>query len=122
MTELGSHLREAFRVIDAWGFAYKTMLTWGEQKIGVGDWLRGQTEHCLLAIRGRPTVVHTNQSTLLLANTREHSRKPDEFYELVESLCPGSKLELFSHNHEKAGLLTATGSSSDARRGLPVQL
>jgi len=51
-----------------------------------GDWLRGQTEHCLFCVRGRPVVTLTNQSTVLVAPRREHSRKPDEFYRLVEVL------------------------------------
>jgi N6-adenosine-specific RNA methylase IME4 len=88
-------LPAAFRVVEAWGFSYRTMLTWAKPHIGVGDYLRGQTEQCLLATRGRPTLTLTNQSTLLMAPVREHSRKPDEFYELVEALCPGSKVELF---------------------------
>jgi N6-adenosine-specific RNA methylase IME4 len=64
--------------------------------MGTGDWLRGQTEHCLLAVRGSPTVTLTNQATALHGLVREHSRKPDEFYVMVEALCPGSKLELFA--------------------------
>jgi N6-adenosine-specific RNA methylase IME4 len=93
------HLREAFTVADAWGFRHKTVLTWAKDRIGTGDWLRGQTEHCLLAVRGRPLVTLSNQSTLLTGRLREHSRKPDEFYALVESLCPapdGGRLELFA--------------------------
>lgn len=94
-----SHLREAFTVVDAWGFRHKTILTWAKDRIGTGDWLRGQTEHCLVAVRGRPVVTLSNQSTLLTAPMREHSRKPDEFYALIESLCPapmGGRLELFA--------------------------
>jgi N6-adenosine-specific RNA methylase IME4/ParB-like chromosome segregation protein Spo0J len=91
-----AHLPEAFRVVEAWGFTYKTLLTWVKDRMGVGDWLRGQTEQCVLAIRGKPTVVLTNQTTLLEASVREHSRKPQAFYALVEALCPGSKVELFA--------------------------
>jgi N6-adenosine-specific RNA methylase IME4 len=47
-------------------------------------------------VRGKPTVVLTNQTTVLTGPVREHSRKPEEFYHLVESLCPGSKVELFA--------------------------
>jgi N6-adenosine-specific RNA methylase IME4 len=89
------HLREAFQVVEAWGFTYKTMLTWAKDKMGLGDWLRGQTEHCFLAARGRPTLTLSNHTTLLHGPRREHSRKPDEFFALVEGLCPGSKVELF---------------------------
>jgi N6-adenosine-specific RNA methylase IME4 len=91
-----AHMPLAFELLRAWGFDYKTALTWVKPSMGCGDWLRGQTEHCLLAVRGRPTVTLTNQTTALHAPAREHSRKPEEFYRLVEALCPGSKVELFA--------------------------
>lgn len=90
-----SHLPEVWGIVDAWGFTYKTMLTWAKDRMGTGDWLRGQTEHCLLCVRGKPTIVLTNQTTLLHGPLREHSQKPDEFFGLVEAMCPGSKVELF---------------------------
>ena len=89
-------MRQAFECLDAWGFENKTILTWTKDRMGLGDWLRGRTEHCLMAVRGRPVVTLTNQTTAIVAPLREHSRKPDEFYALVESLCPGNKLELFA--------------------------
>jgi N6-adenosine-specific RNA methylase IME4 len=91
------NLRHVYTVIDAWGFSERTVLTWAKPHFGTGHWLRGQSEHCILAVRGRPTITLTNQATVLHASPpeRRHSRKPDEFYQLVESLCPGSKLELF---------------------------
>lgn len=89
-------MREAFKCLDAWGFADKTILTWDKEKLGLGDYLRNVTEHCILAIRGKPTFSLTNQTTIIREARREHSRKPDTFYSLVEALCPGSKLEMFS--------------------------
>lgn len=89
-------MRDAFRVLDAWGFAEKTILTWVKDRFVNGDWLRGQTEHCILAVRGRPPFGPlTNETTVLHGPLREHSRKPDEFFALVEKLCPGSKVEMF---------------------------
>jgi N6-adenosine-specific RNA methylase IME4 len=58
------HMREAFSVLDAWGFQQKTILTWFKDQMGCGDWLRGQTEHCIMAVRGKPVVTLTNQTTL----------------------------------------------------------
>lgn len=89
-------MRDAFRVLDAWGFQEKTILTWAKDRMGTGDWLRGQTEHCIMAVRGKPIVQLHNETTLLRGPLREHSRKPDEFYALVERLCPGTKLEMFA--------------------------
>jgi N6-adenosine-specific RNA methylase IME4 len=94
-------------VLDAWGLQAKTMLTWGKTKFCGGDWLRGQTEHAILAVRGKPAITLSDQSTLLLALARElhgHSVKPVEFYNLVESLCPAPRYaDLFSrykHNEK----------------------
>ena len=92
-------LQPAFDICQAWGFEYRTLLTWAKNKIGLGDWLRGQTEHCLMGSRGAPTITLSNQSTLLRADVRDHSRKPDEFYALVEGLCPAPKrgrLDMFA--------------------------
>jgi N6-adenosine-specific RNA methylase IME4 len=98
-----AHIREAFDVLDAWDFEYKTMLTWIKHKMGLGDWLRGKTEHCLLAIRGKPVVALTNQTTALEAKSCQHSAKPVEFYDMVEALCPGSKLEMFLRGGPRKG-------------------
>jgi N6-adenosine-specific RNA methylase IME4 len=92
-----AHMREAFAVLDAWNFEPKTILTWVKNKMGLGDWLRGQTEHCLMAVRGKPTVELTDQTTAFHAPAREHSRKPTEFYQFVEQLCPAPRYaDLFS--------------------------
>jgi len=91
-----AHLRVAFDVVEAWGFEYKSLLTWVKDRMGTGEWLRGQTEHCLLAARGKPVFLHGQHTTLLQAARREHSRKPEEVYALVEATCPGNKLELFA--------------------------
>ena len=91
-----AHLRVAFDVVVAWGFEYKTLLTWVKDRMGTGEWLRGQTEHCLLGTRGKPVFLHSSDGTVLEAARREHSRKPEEFYALVERVCPGSRVELFS--------------------------
>lgn len=91
------HMREAFEVLDAWGFEHKTILTWAKDRMGTGDWLRGQTEHCLLAVRGKPVVHLTNQTTLLHGPLRANSQKPEEFYAFIEGLCPAPRYaELFS--------------------------
>jgi N6-adenosine-specific RNA methylase IME4/ParB-like chromosome segregation protein Spo0J len=85
-------------LVDAWGLQPKALLTWGKTNgFGCGDSLRGQTEHCVMAVRGSPIVTLTRESTLLLAPARGHSSKPPEFYDLVESLCPAPRYaDLFS--------------------------
>lgn len=94
-----AHIRDAFLLIDAWGFTYKTLLTWVKGNLGLGDWLRGKTEHCLMAVRGKPIVTLTNQTTVIEGPLQSHSQKPESFFALVESLCPtppGGKVELFA--------------------------
>jgi N6-adenosine-specific RNA methylase IME4 len=92
-----SFLHQAFHILDHWGFEDKGVLTWVKNSLGLGRWLRGQTEQCLLGVRGEPKLARLrSQGTALFAPKHGHSRKPDEFYSMVESLCPGSKLEMFS--------------------------
>ena len=91
-------MRDAYRCLDAWGFREKTILTWDKELLGLGDWLRNVTEHCILAVKGKPVVALTNQTTIIREKRREHSRKPVAFYSMVEALCPGSKLEMFSRS------------------------
>lgn len=94
-------MRGAYRCLDAWGFEEKTILTWDKVAMGLGDWLRNVTEHCILAVRGAPVVSLTNQTTIIREARREHSRKPKVFYELVDQLCPGSKLEMFAREERE---------------------
>jgi N6-adenosine-specific RNA methylase IME4 len=92
------HLRYAFEILDAWGFhETPTMLTWAKDRMGMGHWLRGQTKHAIMAVRGKPIVTLTNQTTLLHAPVRGRSVKPKEFYDLVEVLSPAPRYaDLFS--------------------------
>jgi len=98
-------LHDAFHVVETWGFKYKTLLTWEKDKLGLGDWLRGKTEHCLMCVKGRPIVNLTNQTTIIHGPLREHSRKPDEFYNMIITLCPGNRADWFGREIHK-GFIT----------------
>ena len=75
----------------------KAMLTWDKDRAGRWDWLRLQTEHCIMAVRGSPVITISDQRDLLRAPWRGQSRKPPEFYDLVELLCPAPRYaDLFS--------------------------
>jgi N6-adenosine-specific RNA methylase IME4 len=65
-----SHARGLLDVLDAWGFEQKNHTHLGKGRLGCGDWLRGQTEHCLIGVRGAPIVTLTNESTLLSPASR----------------------------------------------------
>jgi len=88
-------IHDAFHILEAWGLEAKTILTWVKDSMGLGDWLRGKTEHCILAIKGKPIKNLTNQTTAIFGKNEGHSRKPSEFYAMVESLCYGRKLDYF---------------------------
>ncbi|MCW5318368.1 adenine-specific DNA methyltransferase [Nostoc sp. KVJ3] len=103
-----NHMIEAAHCLQTWGFELKTILTWEKvtkdgtkTHLGVGHWLRNSTEHCALAVRGNVKAFSgrtlTNESTILHSPRREHSRKPESFYQLVDKLCPDiTKLEMFA--------------------------
>lgn len=90
-------LPDAFELMKIWDFEYKLTFVWDKQKMGMGSWLRCQTEFCLLGIKGKPQWNLTNERDILPVARREHSRKPDEFYKMVEKLCPTKyKIDIFS--------------------------
>ena len=89
-------MRHSFELLDEWGFSDKAILTWVKDRMGLGSWLRSKSEFCIMAVKGSPVITLTNQTTVLSGPLREHSRKPDEFYEMVDRLCHGRKLDYFS--------------------------
>ena len=96
-TNLHLALGEPARILDRWGFRPVSILTWAKDRLGTGVRLRGQTEHCVLAVKGKVSPPVKAESTLLRAPRPDgHSTKPDEFYALVERLCTGSKVEIFA--------------------------
>jgi N6-adenosine-specific RNA methylase IME4 len=98
-------LAEGMAVLEAWGFTYKTNLVWlkvrrdgGPDGRGVGFYFRNTTELVLFGVRGkmRTLAPGRRQVNVLRTRKREHSRKPDELYALIESCSPGPYLELFA--------------------------
>jgi N6-adenosine-specific RNA methylase IME4 len=93
------HLREAFEVLAAWQFDYCTHFAWVKDRAGLGYWVRNQHELLLIARRGNPPTPRPSDRppSVISAPRREHSRKPDEAYELIERMYPElSKIELFA--------------------------
>ncbi len=90
-------LWDAKDLMDTWGFTYRNMLVWDKQVMGMGNLFRMRCEFCLVGIKGRPIFkdVH-NLEDIISEQRREHSRKPEAFYEMVNSLCTGRKLDYFS--------------------------
>ena len=92
---------QAHEVIRAWGFTYKSQFVWVKPSIGMGYWCRSQHELLLVATRGDiPAPAPGEQwPSVIFAPAREHSRKPDEGYQLIESYYPSlPKIELFARS------------------------
>jgi len=99
-------LPEGLRVLEAWGFQYKSNIVWhkvrkdgGPDGRGVGFYFRNTTEIVLFGVRGknaRTLAPGRSQVNIMRTMKREHSRKPDEMYDLVESCSAGPFLELFA--------------------------
>ena len=96
---------EGLEVMKSWGFTYKTNLVWykvrkdgGPDGRGVGFYFRNVTELVLFGTRGsiRTLDPGRRQVNLISSRKREHSRKPDELYDVIESCSPGPYLELFA--------------------------
>jgi N6-adenosine-specific RNA methylase IME4 len=88
-------------VLEAWGFAYRSCLTWIKPRLGLGFYyLRNQTEHLLLGTRGKAPVLFRGQGTWFYAPVQEHSQKPAEQFAVIERCSPGPYLELFARRKQ----------------------
>jgi N6-adenosine-specific RNA methylase IME4 len=101
-------LEDALRVVESWGFEYKTNVVWVKTDLkrpGSGFYVRGHHELLFICTRGSYVPDQTGKSpisSVLYASVREHSRKPEEVYGLIESLYPdGRYLELFARHHDR---------------------
>jgi N6-adenosine-specific RNA methylase IME4 len=89
-------LPDAFEILKEWNLEYKATLVWNKEKIGMGAWFRMQCEFCLVGIKGKPYWNNTTFRDILNEPRREHSRKPDGFFEMIEQITLGRRLEYFS--------------------------
>ena len=114
-------LPEGLATLRAWGFAYKANLVWhkirkdgGSDGRGVGFYFRNVTELLLFGVRGRNArtlAPGRRQVNMIQTRKREHSRKPDEQYDVIESCSPGPYLELFGRGLRKGW--TTWGAEAD---------
>ena len=99
-------LPEGLKVMENWGFSYKSNIIWykirkdgGPDRRGVGFYFRNVTEVLLFGVRGknaRTMQLGRTQENIISTQKREHSRKPDEQYPLIEGCSPGPRLEMFA--------------------------
>ena len=101
---------EGLEVMKRWGFTYKTNLVWfktrndgGPDGRGVGFYFRNVTEVVLFGTRGslRTLAPGRRQVNIIRSKKREHSRKPDELYDVITACSPGPYLELFARHVQK---------------------
>lgn len=94
-------LKEALKLMDAWGFEYKTNAVWDKEIIGMGYWFRGQHELLLVGVKGQysPPAADKRYSSVVEERRTKHSAKPLKVYDMIEDMFPSSKyIELFSRN------------------------
>ena len=118
-------LPEGLEVLRAWGFQYKSNLIWhkvrkdgGSDGRGVGFYFRNVTELVLFGVRGknaRTLAPGRRQVNLLATRKREHSRKPDEQYGIIEACSPGPYLELFARGTRKGWATWGNQAADDYR-------
>lgn len=89
-------LPDAFEILKEWNLDYKATLVWNKEKIGMGAWFRMQCEFCLVGVKGKPYWENTTYRDIIIESRREHSRKPDSFFEMIEKITIGNRLEYFS--------------------------
>lgn len=114
-------LPEGLAVMSAWGFQYKSNIIWhkirkdgGSDGRGVGFYFRNVTEVILFGVRGknaRTLAPGRRQVNMIETRKREHSRKPDEQYQVIEACSPGPRLELFGRGVRKGW--TVWGNQAD---------
>jgi N6-adenosine-specific RNA methylase IME4/ParB-like chromosome segregation protein Spo0J len=94
-------LPQAFEVMKAWGFEYRSSAVWVKSRQGLGHWFRVRHELLLVGVRGKlpPPAPSSRPDSVVLADLGEHSEKPEEFYALIERMWPElPRLELFARS------------------------
>jgi N6-adenosine-specific RNA methylase IME4 len=118
---INSMMEEAHQVVRAWGFSPLTIVTWCKKQPGVGHYLRNNTEHVILASRGKPQTPATKPiSTWYVWPRGAHSQKPDAFYDLVEQVSPGPYVEVFARRHRFFWDVWGNESANTAEWGEPA--
>ncbi len=108
-------LEDAFHIMKAWGFERKSTLIWEKPQLGLGNYYRLTHEYLLLGTRGGaqfPKGQHNHRS-VVRANREAHSRKPDQFRQLVEQVGNGPRLELFGRREVSGWVVWGNEVESD---------
>ena len=124
-------VQEGLEVMKRWGFTYKTNMVWykvrkdgGPDGRGVGFYFRNVTELVLFGVRGsiRTLEPGRTQVNIMASQKREHSRKPDQVYEIIERCSPGPYLELFARHRRDGWAQWGDCIDNEVMRGVQKQL
>ena len=96
-----NYLADAIRIVGTWGYRYITCVTWMKDRMGLGQYYRGLTEHCLFGVRGNLPYRTLNGKrsqgvTGFYAPRGEHSAKPEQMRQMIEMVSPPEYIELFA--------------------------
>lgn len=108
-------LREAFSVLHAWGFRYKSCLLWVKPQLGMGNYWRVSHEFLLLGVRGSLPFRDRTCRSWVVAPRRAHSAKPGIVRELIERVSPGPYLELYGRQEFPRSEWTVYGNQVERR-------
>lgn len=111
-------VEQAYSLARLWGFRPVTLVTWRKTQMGTGHYFRNTTEHAIFAVRGALPVLRHDVRGDFTAPRGRHSAKPDAFYEIVESMSPGPRLDVFARRR-RAGW-SAFGDEVEGSIALPA--
>ena len=103
-------IQDGLDVMKSWGFTYKTNIIWykvrkdgGPDRRGVGFYFRNVTEMVLFGVKGSMRTLKPGRTmpNIVISRKREHSRKPDEMYDVIEQCSPPERLELFARTKKE---------------------
>ena len=95
-------LKDGLKVMEAWGFRYITTITWVKDRVGLGQYFRGITEHCLFGVKGKLPYKKDKHGkrkqgkTVIHAPKNKHSEKPEEMRQMIEKVSYPPYIELFA--------------------------
>lgn len=96
-------MRDAYKIMEAWGFTFKSVIYWVKTGcLGMGFWFRHQVEPCFFGIMGKVPAFKSSIPNVITAKRREHSRKPDQLYTIIERFEEYQpRIELFSRHRRQ---------------------
>lgn len=106
-------LQEAFQVIEAWEFRYKSCLVWIKEQLGMGNYWRVSHEFLLLGVRGALPFRDQTQQSWIATRRAAHSRKPGYVRHLIEKVSPPPYLELYGRDEIPDARWTVYGNQVD---------